>query len=233
MSPGFRCVLLHFLEDSLQCPSSLLYLRRNVLFLRGGLISPLLSGSLLWGRLSETIRCCFRGSKELQYHSPLCLNAEENSVRGRVIDKKWFNRMLTRLTIRNTVLHPKNLLGCSSIINKKVGRGRTALSFLKTPFLKVTFPSSAPPPGWAGVFSCPYMVKLGPQITVFHVQRACPGTINSLSSLERVWVSCHHCFIVLERVLCFCCLLLLLSNLLSWVIINVQGSLIFFLLIIP
>ena len=35
-------------------------------------------------------------------------------------------------------------------------------------------PSSAPPPGWAGEFSCPYMVKQGPQIIVLCVQRAHP-----------------------------------------------------------
>lgn len=29
----------------------------------------------------------FTGSEELGYHSPLCLSAEENSVRGKVIDK--------------------------------------------------------------------------------------------------------------------------------------------------
>ena len=105
---------------------------------------------------------------------------------------------------------PQELTGLQLCNQQKSGKGE--VSFLKTPFLKVTFPSSAPPPGWAGVFSCPYMVKLGPQITVFYVQRACPGIINLLSSLERMWVSCHHCFIVLEHVLCFCCLLLLLSK---------------------
>ena len=36
------------------------------------------------------------------------------------------------------------------------------------------FPSSAPPPGCAGEFACPYMVKLGPHIIVFYVYRE-PG----------------------------------------------------------
>ena len=33
------------------------------------------------------------GSKELQYHSPLCLSTEKNSARGKVIDKKQFIRI--------------------------------------------------------------------------------------------------------------------------------------------
>ena len=36
------------------------------------------------------------------------------------------------------------------------------------------FSSLAPPPGWAGEFSCPCVVKLGPLITAFYVQTACP-----------------------------------------------------------
>ena len=35
-------------------------------------------------------------------------------------------------------------------------------------------PSFVPPPGWAGEFSSPYMVKEGPQIIVLCVQRAHP-----------------------------------------------------------
>lgn len=33
----------------------------------------------------ETLRCCFRGSKELQCRSSLCLSTEKNSGRGEVI----------------------------------------------------------------------------------------------------------------------------------------------------
>lgn len=33
-------------------------------------------------------RCHFQGPQELQDHSPFCLSTEENSVRGKVIDKK-------------------------------------------------------------------------------------------------------------------------------------------------
>ena len=60
-------------------------------------------------------------------------------------------------------------------------------------------PSSTLPPIWTKEFSCPYMVKLGPQIIVFFCvcSKRVPGTIKLLSSLPRMWVSCHHCFIVL------------------------------------
>ena len=45
-------------------------------------------------------------------------------------------------------------------------------------------PSSAPPPGWAGGFSCPCVVKLGPQVIVFYVCREhVQGIINLLNSL--------------------------------------------------
>ena len=94
------------------------------------------------------------------------------------------------------------------------------------------FLTSAAPPGWVGEFSCPYMVKLGSQIMVFYVCREhILGIMNLLSSLGRMWVSWHHCFIVLGYVLCFCCMVLLLSklawfcdwaNLISRIIINYQ-----------
>ena len=44
------------------------------------------------------------------------------------------------------------------------------------------------------------------------VQRVCPGIINLLSSLGRMWVLCHHCFIVLGRIACSCHMVLLLSK---------------------
>ena len=56
-------------------------------------------------------------------------------------------------------------------------------------------PSSAPPPGCAGKFSGPYMVKLGPQIIVFCVYREhVQWIINLLSSLGR---SGSHATIIL------------------------------------
>ena len=74
-------------------------------------------------------------------------------------------------------------------------------------------PSSALPPGWAGEFSCPYMVKLGPQMIVFYMCRQhILEIINLLSSLGSMWVSRHHCFIVWGHVSCFCNMVLLLSK---------------------
>ena len=37
--------------------------------------------------LDEAVRCPVRGSEELQYHSPLCLSAEKNLARGKVLEK--------------------------------------------------------------------------------------------------------------------------------------------------
>ena len=74
-------------------------------------------------------------------------------------------------------------------------------------------PSSAPPPGWAGGFSCLYVVKLGPQIIVSYVCREqVLGIFNLLSLLGRMWISTHHGFIVWGHILCFCGMVLLLSK---------------------
>ena len=48
----------------------------------------ILKDLLIWNHLVS-----FHGSTELQYHSPLCLSTENNSARGKVIDKKWFIRI--------------------------------------------------------------------------------------------------------------------------------------------
>ena len=75
------------------------------------------------------------------------------------------------------------------------------------------FSSSAPPPGWEEEFSCPFVVKLGPQITVLYVcGEHVLGIINVLSSLDSMWVSCNHCFTVWGHVPCFCCKVLLLHK---------------------
>ena len=132
------------------------------------------------------------------------------------------------------------MLGYSFITKGKVGRGE---AFLCLSWVDVMLPSSAPPPGWAGEFSCPCMVKLGPHIIVSHVCREyVVGSINLLSSLGRMWVSCLHCFSVLGYLPCFCFMGLLPSkpawfcgwaNLLPWVIINLQGSPIYIFYIQP
>ena len=47
--------------------------------------------------------------------------------------------------------------------------------------------SSVSPPGWAGEFFCPYVVKLGLQIIVFYVcGEHILGIINLLSSLGKI-----------------------------------------------
>ena len=75
-------------------------------------------------------------------------------------------------------------------------------------------PLPSPSSGWAGGFSCLYMVKLGLQIIVFYVCREhVLGTMNLLSSLGRMWVSCHYCFIVWGYVFCLCYVVVLLSKL--------------------
>ena len=103
---------------------------------------------------SETVRHCFRGSKELPYHN-LCLSAEKNSMRGKVIDKKWFIRIgcLWGLQAgRREMPHPRNLLGYSFIIKGKVGRGRrTSLPFLSRCHASITSSSSTLD---KGVFLC-------------------------------------------------------------------------------
>ena len=68
-------------------------------------------------------------------------------------------------------------------------------------------PSSLPPSGLAGEFSCPYMVRLGPPIIVFYVCREhVLGIINLLSSMGRIRVSFHNHFIGGGHVSCFCCI---------------------------
>ena len=44
----------------------------------------------------------------------------------------------------------------------------------------IMLPLSASPPGWAGELPCAYMVKLGPQVVVFHMCRE-----HALGSLAR------------------------------------------------
>ena len=73
-------------------------------------------------------------------------------------------------------------------------------------------PSSGPPPGWAGEFSCPYVVKLGPQIVVFMWQRACPRDHLLAEPTGQYVGLMPHCFIVLGYVSCFRCIVLLLNK---------------------
>ena len=135
-----------------------------------------------------------------------------NSTRNKVTDKRWFIRIRNCKAYKwvgEVLLCPENLLGYSLIIIRKVSRGE----HLCLSWVDIILPSSAPPSGWAGEFSSPYMVKLGPQIIDFYLCREhILGIINVLSSLGRTWVSCHHSFIVLGHVSCDFWMVLLLDK---------------------
>ena len=73
-------------------------------------------------------------------------------------------------------------------------------------------PSSAPPPGGAGSsLLATWSGQVHKVLFSYVCREHVLGIINLLSSLGRIWVSCHDCFIVLGHVWCFCCLVLLLS----------------------
>ena len=99
-----------------------------------------------------------------------------------------YNQCILLVKLKNP--QPWNLLAYSFIIKEQVRRGE----HLCLSWDDAMLPSSVPSPGWAEEFSYTYMVKLGPQIIAFYVQKACP---NLLSSLGRMWASCHCCFTVL------------------------------------
>ena len=110
---------------------------------------------------------------------------------------------------------------------------------LPSSWVDVKLTSWAPPPRWAGEFSCPYVAKprlswhyekiisglstLRPftlksrlSVSYYYIFYVCRervlGVINFLSSPGRIWGSGHHCFIVWGHVFCFCCMVLLLSR---------------------
>ena len=146
-------------------------------------------------------------------YSPSCLSAEKNSTRGKVIDKKWLIRVGGFWGLHAggwEMLCPKNLLGYSFKIKGQVRRWRrTSLSFLSQCHASILSSSSRLS---KGVFYS-YIIKLGTQITIFHMCREYGlGIINLLGSLGRMWVSCHHCFIGWGYVSCFCSMVLLLSK---------------------
>ena len=67
------------------------------------------------------------GAEEPQYYSPLYLSVEKNSVRDKVIDKKWFIRIecMWGLPVgRWEMPSPEHLLGYSFKIKWKVESGR-------------------------------------------------------------------------------------------------------------
>ena len=84
--------------------------------------------------------------------------------------------------------------------SEESGEGEKTFVFLRRHHASIVNSSS----GLGREFSCLYMVKLGPQITVFYVYREHDlGIINLLSLLGSMWGSYHHCFVVWGYVLCF------------------------------
>ena len=53
---------------------------------------------------------------------------------------------------------PENLVGCRSMIKGKMGKGKK-ITFSPHSGLDLRLSSPTLIPGWAGVFSCPYMIK--------------------------------------------------------------------------
>ena len=103
---------------------------------------------------------------------------------------------------------------------RKRGKKKKNLSFLSRQHASIVRSSSR----LGREFSCPFMVKLVSQMIgvcvcvcffFFFFFNLCRehvlGIINLPSSLDRMWFSSHHCFIVWGHILCFCCMVLLLS----------------------
>ena len=137
----------------------------------------------------------------------------EEFNKNKVVDKKWFIRIGCLWGLQaggQEMPWPKNLLGYSFIIKGKVERGRrTSLSFLSRRYASIIGSSSRL---GRGVFLSLHGQARPTNYCLDVCREHVVGLINLLSSLDRMWVSCHHCFIVLEPVLCFCCTVLLLSK---------------------
>ena len=176
----------------------------------------------------------FGGFKKLWSCKSQC---RKNSARGKVIDKKWFIRIGTLWGLQTgkgdkRVLHIENLVGYSFIIKGKAGRGerplsssflsRCQVSIIGSPstlgrgvFLSLCGQTRTVMALWKGYFRSQYSDGLSlwritflKVIIIFYVCREhVLGVINLLNSLVRLWVSCHHCFIVLRV-----CLVLLLHG---------------------
>ena len=100
------------------------------------------------------------------YHSAVYLSTKKFSARGKVQDKKWFR--IGRLWGLQEMPYPENLLGYSFVIKGKVAgqgvRGGSS-SFLSRHHASVISSSSSL---GRGVFPCPCVVKLVPQIIVLY-----------------------------------------------------------------
>ena len=138
----------------------------------------------------------------------------KDSWKGTVKDKKWFIRIgcLWCLQVgRQEGTMPWELTGLQFHNQRKMGRGRkTSLSFLSRHH--------------ASIISFSFSFSKGVSLTLHGQARSINycffivcrervlGIINLLTSLGRIWISCHHWFIVWRHVSCFCLMVLLLSK---------------------
>ena len=86
----------------------------------------------------------------------------KNSVRGKMIDKKWLIRIgcLWGLQVGGWERGccAWELSGLQLYDQRKNGEGEKIIFFPHS-WVDLKLPSSTLLPGWAGVFSCPYMIK--------------------------------------------------------------------------
>ena len=144
--------------------------------------------SVIWEK-PKLLSCVLVGSEELWPFMSQCREEfnESKVIRSDLLGQdsyeayKWAGQRM---------LYPENLLGYSFIIKGKMGRGRrTSSSFLSRHHASIISSSSRLS---QGIFL--FLGKLGPQITVFYVYREhVLGITNLLSTLGRMWGSCHLC----------------------------------------
>ena len=132
-----------------------------------------------------------------------------NSARGKVLDK-WFIRTEHLWGLRMGrwgAAAPQELTGYSFTIKGKAGRRRRhSLSFLSRRHASIISISRL----IRGVFLSLYDQDSSKNYC-FLCREHILGFTNLLSLLGKMWVSCHHCFI-LRHVLGFCCIVLLLKK---------------------
>ena len=181
----------------------------------------------------------------------------KSSARGKVVDKKWFIR-IRRLwgwqADKQEGAMPWELSGPQFYKQRKSGEEENTFFFLilqekrfHHQLLLHVGEGSFLLPMWSSQDSRGTLQKLF-QASVwwrsftlkYHFSISacsCPRVINFLSSLGSRRGSGHHCFIVWGHISCFCCMVTLLSkpawfcsytNLLPWVIVNLQESPIYF-----
>ena len=168
----------------------------------GDFRGPFDKDSEWYKNINETVWYHFRGSKELQYLSPLCLHTEKSSAQGKVVYEKWLIRIglvsqargcCALKTYWATVLQPE-----------EEWAGGTFSSLLSRPHASISSSSSSLGRGFLSLRGQARSTDDCFCVNRQHVL----GIINSLSSLGRMWGSCHPRFTVWGPVscsVCFCC----------------------------